>query len=158
MADHIIIIIAILFIYYHIGGLATTNILRLTAGNSLAINSSKCVCDTCGSPISPLLQLPIISYVVCKGKCKECGAKIPMYPLILEIIIFVGMSLITTMLKFTPIGIVGSYAYYECIRIVLIVSRGKRKTHFAKQYIIAMVSMTPFLLFSLFASVLYSIV
>lgn len=46
---HNLIITALFFIYYNIGVLATTNIIRLSKGNSLSIHSSKCICDNCGS-------------------------------------------------------------------------------------------------------------
>lgn len=158
MLEHIIIIIAMLLIYYHIGGLATTNILRLTAGNSLTVNSSKCFCDSCGTRISPMLQLPIVSFIACKGRCKSCGSKIPVYPLILEITVISGMILITTLFGFAPVGVVLSFLFYEAVRIVMIIIKGKRKTKFIQQYFTAVISMVPFLLSSLFVSVLYHIV
>ena len=34
-------------------------------------------CDTCGKELTPLELIPIISYLLQKGKCKKCGAKIP---------------------------------------------------------------------------------
>ena len=64
MTARVIVAAAMLFVYYHIGGLATTNMLRLTSGNSLPINSSKCVCDNCGTKITPFFQsrsFPILS-------------------------------------------------------------------------------------------------
>lgn len=158
MTEHTIIIIALIFIYYHIGGLATTNILRLTAGNSLTVNSLKCICDNCGSRISPLLQLPIISYIVCGGKCKDCGTRIPVYPLVLEIIVICGMSLISILLSIAPIGIIASFIFYEIIRIITIKIKGKRTIKFKQQYFVAVISMFPFLLAALFISLLYHIV
>lgn len=155
---HNIIITALFFIYYNIGGLATTNIIRLTKGNSLSIHSSKCICDNCGATIPPLLQLPIISYLICRGKCKNCGAKIPTFPLILEIIIFLGMSIVSSLMKYTYIGISISFVFYEIIRIATILVIGKRETQFAKQYLIAVISMIPFYLSALFVALLYDIV
>ena len=137
------------FIYFHIGGLATTNILRLTRGNSLSVRNSQCVCDACGTAISPLLQLPVVSFVVCRGKCRHCGAAIPVYPLILELAIMLGMFGISRMLDMRPAGILLSFAYYELVRIVTVCIRGKREAQFARQYAIAFVSMIPFLLMTL---------
>lgn len=156
--NQIIVIIALFFIYYNIGGLATTNILRLTKGNTLSIHSSKCICDNCGTKIPPLLQLPIISYIVCKGKCRTCGCKIPIYPLILEITIFLGMSIVSLLFSFSILGIIFSFIFYELTRIIVIMLRGKRANQFAKQYMIAVLSMIQFLIPCLCVSVLYSIV
>lgn len=156
MTHHLIFIFAFFLIYYNIGGLATTNILRLTKGNHLTIHSSKCICDNCGSMIPPLLQLPIISFLVCKGKCRNCGSSIPLYPLLLEITIFIGMSVISLVFSFSLLGIVLSFLYYELIRIIVVIIRGKREIDFKKQYLIAVFSMIPFLIPCLFVSALYS--
>ncbi len=158
MTNQFIIIFSLFFIYYHISGLATTNILRLTANNTLPILSSKCYCDNCGSKIPPLLQLPIISYLICRGKCKNCGTKIPLFPLLLEIIIFLGMSIVSSLMKYTYSGISISFLYYEVVRIVTILVIGRRTSQFAKQYFIAVLSMIPFYLSALFVALLYKIV
>ena len=158
MPNHLIIALGVFIIYFHIGGLATTNILRLTSGNTLPVLSSTCACDSCGSKIPPLLQLPIISFIICKGKCKSCGVSIPVYPLLLEITIIVGMFLITFLFSFSFIGTILSFVFYEIVRVVVILLRGRRCTDFAKQYIIAVLSMIPFGLCSVFVSILYTIV
>lgn len=156
--DHVILIISLIIMYYHIGGLSTTNILRLTKGNSLTINSTKCICDTCGKNIPPYLQLPIISFIVCGGKSKCCGTKIPIYPLLMEIAVTVGMSFISIMFQLAPIGIVASFAFYEIVRIITVLIKGKRESRFIQQYIIAIFSMIPFFLSTLFVSLLYQVV
>ncbi len=158
MTNQFIIVFSLFLVYYHISGLATTNILRLTANNTLPILSSKCYCDNCGATIPPLLQLPIISYLICRGKCKNCGTKIPLFPLLLEIIIFLGMSIISSLMKYSYISISISFLYYEVVRIVTILVIGKRTSQFGKQYFIAVLSMIPFYLSSLFIVLLYKIV
>lgn len=156
--ERAIIIVSLIYIYYHIGGLATTNILRLTKGNNLSINSSRCVCDSCGAKIPAFLQFPVISFFICRGKCKNCKAPIPVYPLILEIVIILGMIIMTVIFNFTPIGVVSSFLFYEIIRLITILIRGKRENSFAKQYIVAVLSMLPFLLITLFVSLIYTVV
>ncbi len=158
MANKHIVIIALFLCYYHISGLATTNILRLTAGNSLPILSSQCRCDNCGKKIPPLLQLPIISFIICKGRCKNCKTKIPIYPLILEIVILSGMCTITSLFKFSLSGITLSFIFYELIRIIVILLRGKRTSQFLKQYFIAFLSMIPFYALLLFIALIYTVV
>lgn len=156
--DKTVILIGLLWIYYNIGGLATTNILRLTSGNTLPVLSAKCVCDKCGVKISALFQLPIISYIICRGKCKNCFSKIPVYPLILEISIFSGMSFISALLSFSPKGVALSYVFYEVIRVFVVAISGKRESEFIKQYVIAVFSMLPFLFLTLIVSGLYGMV
>ena len=151
--EHLILIIGLFTIYFHIGGLATTNILRLTRGNKADVN-----CDNCGYKIPPLLQFPIISYIITKGKCKNCGMKIPTYPLVLEIVVIVGMFLLTVLFGFRPVGVLISFMYYELIRIVVINKCGRREEDYTKQYRKAMISMLPFVLCALFVVFLYTIV
>jgi len=158
MTNQDILVIALFLVYYHISGLATTNILRLTAGNKLPVLSTRCYCDSCNTPIPALFQLPIISYIICQGKCQNCKAKIPLYPLFLELSILLGMCTVSALLKFTFLGIGVSFMFYELTRITMIVFKGKRESAFGKQYFIAVVSMLPFYLSALFISLLYGIV
>jgi len=149
-----ILIGAICLMYYTISGLATTNMLRLTAGNTLPVLSSRCECDECGMTITPLLQMPIISFLVCKGKCRKCGIQIPVFPLILEITVLSGMCLISALFGFAPIGVLFSFLFYELIRILTVLYLGKRESGFGKQYLIAVMAMLPCMLLVLFPAVL----
>ena len=143
--------------YFFISGLSTTNILRLTKGNSLPILSSKCVCDNCGAKINAFMQTPIISYIICKGRCRNCGCKIPVYPLILEIVIFTGMCFIATVTGFSYIGVIFSFVFYEIVRIFMVVVRKPRENGFVKQYIIAVSTMFVYIALLEFAALVYHI-
>lgn len=158
MVDQIIIYVAIFLIYFHIGGLATTNIIRLTKGNTSSVLSSKCACDNCGVKIPPLLQLPVISFIMCKGKCKNCGIKIPTYALILELSVMTGMFIISFVFNLSFLGITLSFIYYEITRTVTVSIMGKRENLFVKNYITAVLSMVPFYLLTMFVSVIYSLI
>lgn len=158
MTNHFVVIISLFFVYFHISGLATTNILRLTAGSTTPILASNCYCDSCGATIPPLLQLPIISYIVCKGKCRSCGAQIPIFPFVLELTILSGMYVITILLECTFLAVSLSFLFYELVRIVTLVLLGRRSEQFAKQYLIAVLSMLPFYVLTLFVALLYSLV
>ena len=152
------IIASFLLLYFNISGLSTTNILRLTAGNTLPILSSTCCCDVCKSKITPFYQLPIISYLLCRGKCKHCHTDIPRYALFLEITVLLGMFVLSCVFSFGFLGVVLSFLYYELVRIVMIAARGKREHGFKKQYVIAVLSMLPYLFVCLGAALLYSTV
>ena len=153
-----ILIVALFTIYFHIGGLATTNILRLTKGNKADVNYPHCTCDNCGYNIPPFLQFPVISYVITKGKCKNCGIQIPKYPLVLEIAVMLGMFLITVVSRFTVLGVLLSFAYYEGVRVFVVKKLGKREEEYEKQYKKAVISMIPFVLCTMFVIFLYGIV
>ncbi len=154
--EQIIIAIAFFLIYYNISGLATTNILRLTAPNTLTILSSKCVCDNCATRITALYQLPIISFVVCRGRCRKCGCKIPTDALLLEIIVLIGMFGISALLSFSLFGVTMSFVFYEICRVAMILIKSKRKTGFVRQYFIALIAMIPFYTITMFVALINS--
>ena len=145
-------------IYYHISGLATTNMLRLTRGNICSVWESRCTCDACGAAIPPLLQLPIISYVLCKGRCRQCGAAIPRFSLVLEVTVWCLMTLLTALCGFSVMGVSLSFLGYELVRVAVLALYGRRETDFAGQYIRAVVSMLPFYGMTVFVALLYSVV
>ena len=153
-----IIIIAFFLLYFNISGLATTNIIRLTAGNDTTILSSKCVCGNCGKPITAFYQLPIISYILCKGRCKECKVRIPTDGLVLEITVLLGMFMLCALMSFSFVGVTLSFVYYELVRVVWIIKNGKRDSDFVKQYVIAVLAMIPYYLITLFVAFVYKAV
>lgn len=150
----IIIKFAICFSFFIIGGLATTNILRLLKGSTAHVYSSKCVCSNCGMKIGFLNQTPILSYIVSKGKCKKCKMPIPVDALLLEIVVFIGMLLISLFGKFSPLSVFCSFLYYEFIRIVCVVKKGKREKSFCSQYILSVLAMIPYIVLIEFMSLL----
>ena len=158
MTNQSIIMVLLFLVYFHISGLATTNMLRLTSGNTMRVLASKCYCDSCGAAIPPHLQLPIISYIVCKGKCKNCGTRIPIFPLLWELTILIVMFAITALLNCTFLGVSLSFLFYELVRILVVVIKGKRSLDFGKQYLIAVLAMMPFYVLTLFIALIYSIV
>lgn len=150
--------VAFFFICFNISGLATTNILRLTSGNTLSVLDSKCVCGNCGTAISPLFQLPIISYIVCKGKCRNCKTSIPIDALILEVIVLADLFITLLCFDFSVIGVTVSFISYEIIRVIVIIRKGRRENNFVKQYVIAVLAMIPHYVMTVFVSLLYGIV
>ena len=154
MTSKIIVCIGLFYMYYHIGGLATTNILRLTAGNTSPVLASSCVCDACGAKISVFDQFPVTSYFLCRGKCRHCGVKIPLFPLFLELAVMLGMMSITLLFRMSYLGVILSFVYYEIVRIVVIRILGPRESQFARQYAIAVLIMFTHWIPTLFAALL----
>lgn len=53
-------------------------------------------CDSCNHVLSPMDLVPILSYLMHKGRCRYCGAKIPMRCLVTELagaVLFAGLGL-----------------------------------------------------------------
>ena len=54
---------------------------RLPRGESLARPASRC--PSCGTPIKPYDNVPVLSWLALRGRCRACGASIsPRYPLV----------------------------------------------------------------------------
>lgn len=64
-----------------IGSFLNVCILRLPKGESLVKNNSHCM--TCGTQIKRYDLIPVFSWLILRGKCRACGAKIsPRYMLV----------------------------------------------------------------------------
>lgn len=43
-------------------------------------------CSTCASPVRPFDNIPVVSWLLLRGKCRACGAKIPVFHLVVELL------------------------------------------------------------------------
>lgn len=63
------------------GSFANVVIYRVPRGESIISPGSHC--PLCGHPIRPWDNIPILSYLVLRGRCRDCGGRIsPRYPLV----------------------------------------------------------------------------
>lgn len=136
----VVIKIGIIFCYLHIAALATTDIIRLLKGCSLSVFDFDCACDKCGHKISIIYQIPIVSYIICKGKCKYCGEKIEIKNFLLEIMLFLVFTVISLILEFSPLSVLFSFMFYEMIKLLLIIIKGKKEHNFFKEYFLSVFS------------------
>src|ERR1700691_898107 len=64
-----------------IGSFLNVCILRIPGGKSIVIPAS--ACPKCSAPIRPYDNIPVLSYLFLRGKCRSCKTPIsPMYPLV----------------------------------------------------------------------------
>lgn len=64
-----------------IGSFLNVCILRIPTGKSIVMPSS--ACPKCGALIRAYDNIPVLSYLILRGKCRGCKAKIsPIYPLV----------------------------------------------------------------------------
>jgi leader peptidase (prepilin peptidase)/N-methyltransferase len=64
-----------------IGSFLNVCILRIPTGKSIVMPAS--ACPKCGAAIRPYDNIPVISYLILRGKCRGCRTKISaMYPLV----------------------------------------------------------------------------
>lgn len=57
---------------------------RIPQGKSVIGGRSEC--ESCGSVIKWYDLIPVLSYIMLRGKCRNCGAKIPVYCFVVEIL------------------------------------------------------------------------
>ena len=77
-----------------VGSFLNVVIYRLPRGESLARPASRC--PECETPIKPYDNMPVLSWLLLRGRCRKCGAAISArYPLVeaLTAAVFVGAAL-----------------------------------------------------------------
>ena len=64
-----------------IGSFLNVVIVRVPEGHSIVTGGS--ACPSCGAQIRPYDNVPVVSWLVLRGRCRDCGARIsPMYPIV----------------------------------------------------------------------------
>jgi len=58
---------------------------RLNTGQSFLVGQSRC--DACDTPLAPLTLVPVISYVVGKGRARCCGAVLSLFAPLTELLL-----------------------------------------------------------------------
>jgi leader peptidase (prepilin peptidase) / N-methyltransferase len=77
-----------------VGSFLNVVIYRLPRGESLVTPGSRC--PSCGTPIRAYDNIPVVSWLLLRGRCRSCGAQISArYPLVeaLAGAVFVGVAL-----------------------------------------------------------------
>jgi leader peptidase (prepilin peptidase)/N-methyltransferase len=81
-----------------IGSFLNVVVHRVPAGESLVSPGSHC--PECGAPIKPYDNVPVVSWIVLRGRCRSCGASIsPRYPLV-ELITAVAFAAVVAVRGF----------------------------------------------------------
>jgi leader peptidase (prepilin peptidase) / N-methyltransferase len=117
----------LLTIFFTLAGLAMGSFLnvcidRLPARKSLAYPPSHC--DACQKPLSPLDNIPLVSYLWLRGRCRYCGAHIPRRVLLVEAI--TGLLFLLISWRFILSPVTPEYAafvitaFWSCIFLVII--------------------------------------
>ena len=76
-------------------------------------------CDSCGHTLKWYENIPILSFIFLKGKCKECGAKIPVFFFIYEIL--GGLFICLTYVQF---GLSINFLFASLIVLILLLIGG----------------------------------
>ena len=123
-----------------VGAYATTDIKRLSKGASVSINDSASYCDNCKIKLSLSDQIPLVSYIINKGRCKHCHAKIPFSEFLFEFLTALSFSAISFTFSFSIIGFILLVSVYETFKLLYLLIKGFREIDFKKQYIISLLN------------------
>jgi leader peptidase (prepilin peptidase)/N-methyltransferase len=131
----IVIRIAIILCFYIIGAYATTDIVRLLKGAQLSVWDKYCYCPICNERIRLIDQIPIIAYLIGKGRCRKCNSKIPLSDLWLEIIVFSVLTIYAIASDFSYSSLLFGIIFYEILKIICFLICGTREKSFVKNYV-----------------------
>lgn len=98
-----------------IGSFLNVCIYRIPRGESIVWPGSHCT--KCGNPVRPLDNIPVISYLILKGKCRSCGDPIAVrYPVVELLSALLAVSLLY---RFGPTLSFGIYYLWACVLLVI---------------------------------------
>lgn len=128
----LLIKITICMAFYVIGAYATTDILRLLKGHPVSVGNNDCFCESCGCKLTLRQQIPVLSYLACGGKCKNCGHAISPGNFILEVLFTAVFILAAVIADFRPSVWLFCIVFYESVKLFCVIYRGKRGRELAK--------------------------
>ncbi len=83
-----------------VGSFLNVVIARVPEGRSIVRPGS--ACPVCAAPIKPRDNLPLLSWFLLKGSCRECAASIPFWYPLTELVC--GLSFVSVYLRFDEFG------------------------------------------------------
>lgn len=105
-----------------VGSFLNVCIYRLPRQESLIWPGSHC--PTCGVPIKPYDNIPVLSYLLLRGKCRACRASIPLRYPIVEALNGLGYGVIVWYF-----GVTGAAVLYAILFSALLVVTGTDLSH-----------------------------
>jgi leader peptidase (prepilin peptidase) / N-methyltransferase len=99
-----------------VGSFLNVCIRRIPGGESIVRPASHC--PACQTPIKPYDNIPVLSYLILRGRCRSCRARIsPMYPLV-ELL--TGLLFLICYGRFGPTWVGLKWALFSALLTVLI--------------------------------------
>ncbi len=88
---------------------------RVPAGASIVAPGS--ACPACGHPIRPRDNIPVLGWLLLRGRCRDCGTAISArYPIVEA---FTGVAFATTGAVLGPVWVLPAYLWFVAVTIVL---------------------------------------
>lgn len=76
------------FIFFWIGAsiFSFVNVLIYRVPRNISFVGGRSFCPSCSARLKPYDMVPVLSYLILRGKCRNCGAKIPFRYLLVELL------------------------------------------------------------------------
>jgi leader peptidase (prepilin peptidase)/N-methyltransferase len=101
-----------------IGSFLNVCISRVPEGLSIVSPGSRC--PRCLTPIKPYDNIPVLGWLLLRGKCRNCGLPIsPMYPLV-EFL--TGLLFVLTLYQFSLTLMAVKWLVFSCLIVILVVT------------------------------------
>ncbi len=99
-----------------VGSFLNVCIYRIPRGKSILWPGSRC--PDCDSPIRPFDNIPLVSFLLLRAKCRDCGHKIPLRYFFVELI--TAVSGVVLLFHFPANRAFFIYWFFACILIVVV--------------------------------------
>ncbi len=100
-----------------IGSFLNVCIFRVPAGESIVRPGSRCM--SCGNPVRPWDNIPVLSYLLLRGKCRHCSASLSIrYPLVETLNALLYMYVFY---RFLPVSVWTAAAYCAFVSALIVV-------------------------------------
>lgn len=97
---------------------------RVPLGKSILSPPSHCF--QCGRRLESRDMIPVISYIILKGRCRNCGAAIPIRSMLIEL--FTGLLFVLAWTNFGPSWLLAESFVYISMLLVLLITGLERTT------------------------------
>ena len=106
------------FLGLAVGSFLNLTIDRIPRGQSIVTPGSRC--DICEQHLSPLDLVPVLSYVLLRGKCRSCGSSIPLRNPLVEVVTAVFFGVIHSLYGLGPVAwiILGYGSLFIAIAVI----------------------------------------
>jgi leader peptidase (prepilin peptidase)/N-methyltransferase len=98
-----------------IGSFLNVCIHRIPRDESIVFPPSKC--PGCGTQIKPWDNIPVVSYLILRGRCRGCGSKISLRYPVVELLS--GLLAVTMLARFGPTPAALIYYAWSCVLLVI---------------------------------------
>jgi leader peptidase (prepilin peptidase)/N-methyltransferase len=108
-----VFLVAVLGLF--IGSFLNVCIYRIPAGESIVWPGSRC--PRCGKPIKPWDNIPVVSYLILRGKCRQCGSAISVRYPVVELLS--ALLAVAILYRFGPGAAFVIYYFWACTLLVI---------------------------------------